>query len=192
MVKKAPKFKAGDYDTELLNFLGEDILRECVKESDIAIETAQRLIGEVRTKGLATVGILSTFVVALFVASYEIACSSMAFRICCLCLMAIFGYGIIQLFGGIIYNKENQNGGSTLSYLLNQETLNGLSAVNDGTERTRLFLFYCVGRKESACNAIDEETGRMQSCYKRTMTIVSFGTLLLLILYALVCLLCRA
>lgn len=81
--------------------------------------------------------------------------------------MAVFGYGILRLFCGIIYNKENQNGGNTLSILLNQETLDGLSSAKDEAERVRLFLFYSLGQKEFVCNKIDEETARMQGCYKK-------------------------
>lgn len=42
MAKKTSKFKSGEYSLPMLEFLGEDILRESVKESDIAIETAQK------------------------------------------------------------------------------------------------------------------------------------------------------
>ena len=36
MAKKESKHKAGDYSLSMLEFLGEDILRESIKESDIA------------------------------------------------------------------------------------------------------------------------------------------------------------
>ena len=176
----------------MLEILGEDVLREGIKESDLAIETAQRLSGEVRSKALGTVGVLATFVVALFVATYEIPQANWLFHTCCVCLMAVFGYGIMNLFWGIIYNKENQNGGSTLSYLFNQATLDGLAAAKDDAERVRLFLFYSLGQKEAVCNKIDEETGRMQACYKNTMTWVFFLATGVLILYGLARLLCQA
>ena len=192
MAKKAPKFKAGDYDTDLLNFLGEDILKECVKESDLAIEASQRLSGEVRSKALATVGVLATFIVALFVATYEVKNAGMAFHVCCLCLMAAFGYGVYHLFWGVIYDKENQNGGNTLSNLLNQETLDGLVLAKNEAERTQMFLFYGLGQKEYVCEQIDEETTRMQTCYKNTMTVVSIATIGILIVYATVSWLCLA
>ena len=192
MTKKSSKFKEGDYSLPMLDFLGEDILRESVKESDLVIETAQRLSGEVRSKALGTIGVLATFAVALFVATYEIPQANWLFHDCCICLMAVFGYGIMRLFWGIIYNKGNQNGGSTLSYLFNQATLDGLTAAKDDAERVRLFLFYSLGQKEAVCNKIDEETGKMQACYKSTMTWVFFLATGVLILYGLVCLLCRA
>ena len=189
MTKKSSKFNEGDYSLPMLEFLGEDVLRESLKESDLAIETAQRLSGEVRSKALGTVGVLATFVVALFVATYEISQDNWRFHDCCICLMAVFGYGIMRLFWGIIYNKENQNGGSTLSYLFNQDTLDGLAAAKDDAERVRLFLFYSLGQKEAVCNKIDEETGRMQACYKNTMTWVFFLAIGVLILYGMACLL---
>ena len=187
MAKKESKHKAGDYSLSMLEFLGEDILRESIKESDMAIETSQRLCGEVRTKTLGTIGVLATFMVAMFVAIYEIPQNNLWFHVCCICLMAVFGYGIIRLFWDIIYNKENQNGGSTLSYLLPQSVLDGLATAKDEKERTLLFLFYELGRKEEVCNKIDAETGRTQNCYKSTMTLVFVLALSVLILYALVC-----
>ena len=187
MEKKSSKYKEGDYSLPMLEFLGEDILRESVKESDLAIETSQWLSREVRTKALGTIGVLATFVVALFVATYEIPQDNLWFHVCCVCLIAVFGYGIIRLFWDIIYNKENHNGGSTLTYLFPQGVLDGLAAAKDNAERTRLSLFYELGRKEEVCNKIDKETGRMQNCYKSTMTWVSFLTLGVLILYAMAC-----
>ena len=35
MTKKSSKFKEGDYSLPMLDFLGEDILRESVKESNV-------------------------------------------------------------------------------------------------------------------------------------------------------------
>lgn len=186
MTKKRLKFKVGENPLPMLTSIGEAILRECVKESDLAIETSQRLGGEVRTKALGTIGVLSTFVLALFVATYSIPKMGGVLYSELILLMVILGYGIMHLFGGIIYNKKNQNGGSTLSYLLNQDTLDGLTKTKDEKERICLFLFYEINRKETTCDAIDSETINKQQCYKRVMRVVSLSTIIIIIFYALV------
>jgi len=193
MSKQKQKFTAGEYSVPMLNYLGEDFLRSCVKESDLSVETAQRCGKEVRDKALATIGVLSTFMVALFVATYSIGGANVKAVYCMAVMMAVFGYGVARLFKGIIFERKNYNGGSTLSYLLHQDVLDGLEqSANNEKERLLLHLFYQLGSKETAFNNINKATEDMQGCYKKTMTTVVVLFASVVIAYLFLCALCQA
>lgn len=193
MAKEKSRFVAGDYDMNLLNYLGVDFLRSCVKESDLAVETAQKCREDVRNKALATVGVLSTFIVALFVALYTITAPNGIALYSIVLMMAVFGYGVVRLFFGIIFEQKNYNGGATLSSLLHQDVLDGLAdATKDEKERLQLHLFYQVGAKETAFNNINKVTKDMQDCYKSAMTTVVSLSSSVIIAYLVLCALCQA
>jgi len=66
------RYVEGDYNQEILNFLGEDVLRDFLADNNLAIAEAQKFSSEVREKALHTIGLLATLAVALFVALYSI------------------------------------------------------------------------------------------------------------------------
>ena len=189
MAKEKQKFTAGEYSIPMLNYLGEDFLRSCVKESDLSVETAQRCGKEVRDKALATIGVLSTFMVALLVAIYSISSPSRELLFCMFLVALVFAYGTVRLFYKIVFEKKNYTGGSTLSYLLHQNVLNALEMAENEEERLLLHLFFQLENKEAACNAIDEETSKMQDSYKETMKTVLILTFSIIAGYPLLCLL---
>lgn len=164
--KKITRFVAGEYTPELLNMIGESTLRDFIKESDQAISDSQMFNAEVRTKGLHTVGFFMSIIIALFVAIYTIENLAVPAKNYIILLILIFSYYMYKIFKGTVYEKTNYSGGNTIKYLLTQNIIDKLSSLTDEEGRTNMHLFYMLERKEETCNNIDEETGRMQKCYK--------------------------
>lgn len=181
----AKRYVEGDYNQELLNFLGEDVLRDFLADNNLAIAEVQKFSSEVRDKALHTIGLLATLALALFVALYTIKGLSAwgCFAFCV--IIAIIGVGIFKLFNGIVWEKTNQFGGNSLKYLLPQTTIDRMANTDNEKEMICQHLYLMLKDKEEVLDAATAEVERMQKCYKQTMkhllwSLAGFVTLFLL------------
>jgi len=189
------RYVEGDYNQEILNFLGEDVLRDFLADNNLAIAEAQKFSSEVREKALHTIGLLATLAVALFVALYSIEGLSPWGSIAISIIIGIIVIGMIWLFNGIVWEKENQFGGNSLKYLLPQTTIDRLNNTRNEKEKMCQHLYLMLKDKEEVLDAATAEVARMQKCYKHAMKFLLWsltGFLTLSLLLFLLCLLVDA
>lgn len=187
------RYVEGNYNQGLLNFLGEDVLRDFLADNNLAIAEAQKFSSEVREKALHTIGLLATLAVALFVALYSIKGLSTWGSIAISVIIGITVIGMLRLFNGIVWEKTNQFGGNSLKYLLPQTTIDRLDNTRNEKEKMCQHLYLMLKDKEDVLDASTAEVVRMQKCYKQAMkfllwSLAGFFTLslLLFLLYLLV------
>ena len=189
------RYMEGDYNQELLNFLGEDVLRDFLADNNLAIAEARKFSSEVREKALHTIGLLATLAVALFVALYSIEGLSPWGSVAICIIIGITVIGMLWLFNGIVWEKTNQFGGNSLKYLLPQTTIDRLNNTRNEKEKMCQHLYLMLKDKEDVLDAATAEVARMQKCYKQAMkfllwSLAGFFTLSLLLF--LLCLLVGA
>lgn len=189
------RYVEGDYNQELLNFLGEDMLRDFLADNNLAIAEAQKFSSEVRGKTLHTIGLLATLALALFVALYSIEGLFLWGRIAISIIIGITMIGMLWLFNGIVWEKENQFGGNSLKYLLPQTAIDRLDNTRNEKEKMCQHLYLMLKDKEEVLDAATAEVTRMQKCYKQAMRFLLWslaGFLTLSLLVFLSCLLVDA
>lgn len=189
------RYVEGDYNQDILNFLGEDVLRDFLADNNLAIAEVQKFSSEVRGKALHTIGLLATLAVALFVALYSIEGLSPWGSIAISIIISVIIIGMIWLFNGIVWEKENQFGGNSLKYLLPQTTIDRLDNTRNEKEKMCQHLYLMLKDKEEVLDAATAEVARMQKCYKQAMKFLLWslaGFLTLSLLLFLLCLLVDA
>jgi len=183
------RFVEKHYSQKFINFLGEEILRDYIDESNLAIAEAQRYCTEVREKGLWTMGVLSTIAIALGVALYSIKDISLFAGVFIVCLLLIIAYAMYNIFVNIIRKKISYYGGNTLTNMLPQIVIDRLLETNGDKEKNCQHLYLMLDRKEEMFQKINEEIKRMQGCYTKTTSQLMIALAILLIASLLVFLL---
>ena len=180
------RFVEKHYSQKFLNFLGVDILRDYINESNLAIAEAQRYCTEVREKGLWTMGVLSTIAIALCVALYSIKDISLFAGVLIVCLSLIIAYAMYKIFKGIIKKKISYYGGNTLTNMLPQIVIDRLLETNGDEEKNCQHLYLMLDRKEEMFLQINAEIKRMQGCYTKTtsQSMIAFAILIIAYLLA--------
>lgn len=148
----------------MIDFLGHDTIRAAYDASIMAVEDAQRLSNEVRTKALQTSGLLTTLFVGILAAFCAITIPLV--RGVLLVVALVIGLSLYALLHFIILRKENATRGNVQSLLLGEGMIETMKKI-DKKKRTAFLLASQLKGKEKSVIELNSQTGRMQKRYEQ-------------------------